>query len=697
MGYFGVSPEKATSREERVNNTLRLSLMATALSLAACPAQTPPVDDGAAAKTTPQGDEMNTAAREFAAQCKNHLDEAQRALEKIFEADDGLEVLEQYNRLSIQIDNALARSSLVANTHPDKDMRETAEKCEQDVSQYATELSLNRKLYEALAGVDASKLDPLAKRLVEKEVRDFKRSGVDKDAETRDKIKKLKEELVQIGQDFGRNLREDVRYIELDGPEDLAGLPKDYIAAHKPGENGKIRVTTDYPDYIPFMNYAKNDEARKKLYMLDKNRGYPKNIEVLDALIAKRYELAQLLGYDHWADYITEDKMIKNAAAVDEFVDEVDKIARPRAERELTMLLERKRRDHKDAKTINDWEKGYYEELVKTEKFNFDSQEVRPYFEYSQVKQGLLDLTAELFGIRYVKVEDADVWHPSVEVYDVVDNGDKKLGRIYLDMHPRENKYKHAAQFTLRSGVEGQQQPEGVLVCNFPNPETSEGPALMVHDQVVTFFHEFGHLLHHTLGGHQPWLRFSGVATEWDFVEAPSQFFEEWAWDADVLQRFAKHYETGEPIPAELVNRMREADEFGLGLWATQQMFYTAISLHYYDQDPQNFDTTKLLEKLQKRYGMFPYVDDTHFQTNFGHLDGYSAMYYTYMWSRVIAKDLLSPFKANGMLDRDTSMKYRKTVLDPGGTKDADELVEDFLGREYSFESFHAWLEGKDG
>ena len=443
------------------------------------------------------------------------------------------------------------------------------------------------------------------------------------------------------------------------------------------------------------MHYAKNAEARKKLSSLSKNRGYPKNMEVLDKLIAKRSELAKLLGYAHWADYVTEDKMIKSAAAISKFLTEVSAIAKPRAEREVRMLLEAKRKDFPKAKVVEDWEKTYYEELVKQQYFSFDSQSVRPYFDYPQVKQGLLDLTAEMYGISYQKVTDVKVWDPSVEVFDVME-GDEKLGRIYLDMHPRDDKYKHAAQFTLVSGVEGTQLPEGVLVCNFPNPADSEGPALMVHDQVVTFFHEFGHLLHHTLGGHQKWLRFSGVATEWDFVEAPSQFFEEWAWDPAVLQRFAKHYETGKPIPTELVQKMREADEFGQGHWVRQQMFYAAISLNYYSQDPAKIDTTRLLKELQAKYSMFPYMDDTHFQANFGHLDGYSAMYYTYMWSMVISKDLLSPFKKNGLLHKETAMKYRRAILDPGGTKDAAELVEDFLGREYSFESYRRWLEGKD-
>jgi thimet oligopeptidase len=209
----------------------------------------------------------------------------------------------------------------------------------------------------------------------------------------------------------------------------------------------------------------------------------------------------------------------------------------------------------------------------------------------------------------------------------------------------------------------------------------------MDHDQVVTFFHEFGHLLHHVMAGNQKWIRFSGVSTEWDFVEAPSQLFEEWAWDPQVLQRFTK-------IPTELVTRMRAADEFGKGIDARQQMFYAAMSLQYYRKDPSSFEPLELLKTLQAKYSHFPYVEGNHFNLSFGHLVDYSAMYYTYMWSKVIAKDLLTPFKQGGMLNTEAARRYRHMILEQGGSKDANELVNDFLGRPYQFDAFREWLEG---
>jgi thimet oligopeptidase len=310
---------------------------------------------------------------------------------------------------------------------------------------------------------------------------------------------------------------------------------------------------------------------------------------------------------------------------------------------------------------------------------------VRRYFDFAKVRAGLLDVTGTLFGVEYTEVTDARSWHEDVTTYDVwrADGTPRELlGRIHLDLHPRPGKYSHAAQFDLVPGVAGRQLPEGVLVCNFPR-------GLMEHKDVVTLFHEFGHLLHHVLGGRQQWVRFSGVATEWDFVEAPSQLLEEWAWDHAVLSRFATD-EAGDPIPADLVARMRRADEFGKGLHARTQMFYAAVSYHLHHAPPG--DLTATVVALQAQLDLFEHVPGTHFHASFGHLGGYTSAYYTYMWSQVIAKDLFTGFDPADLLDRGPARRYRDAVLVPGGSRDAADLVADFLGRPYDAAAFEAWL-----
>lgn len=626
------------------------------------------------------------AALAYEKECQAELAKAKEAfstLEK-YDGDKSIAtVLDPLDEIWTIIDKTLNTAQLLRNVHPDDTLREVADICEQDFSKIVTDIGLSRPLYDAVLAVDVSGEDAVTRRYVKHLLRDFKRAGVDRDHETRDKIRKLREELVTIGQSFGQNIREDVRSIKLDSVDELAGLPQDYIDAHKPGEDGKITITTDYPDILPFIAYAKNDARRLEIYKVYRKRGHPKNFEILQSLLNKRHELATLLSYKNWAHYITEDKMIKTAKAAREFIDKIATISKNRAERDYQELLTRLQKDYPDAKEVGDWQKAYIEEIVKKERYNFDSQVVRRYFSFDKVKKGVLATTSKMFGLEYKKI-NIPVWHESVEAFEVVD-GNKVIGRFYLDMHPRENKYKHAASFTLQSGIKDRQLPEGTLVCNFP----SDG--LMEHSQVVTFFHEFGHLLHHLLSGDQRWIGNSAFSAEWDFIEVPSQMLEEWAWDANILRSFATD-ESGEPIPEDLVAAMRKARDFGKGIWIRHQMFYAAVSLNYYDRDPREFDTTALTKELQASYSPFSYVDDTYFQLSFGHLNGYSAIYYTYMWSLVIAKDIFSVFKKKGLQNSNVVNRYRASILAPGGSRDAALMVHDFLGRDYNFDAFAAWI-----
>jgi Zn-dependent oligopeptidase len=597
-----------------------------------------------------------------------------------------------YNQLLMAASATNALAGLMSEVHPDETIRDAARGCEQEVARFYSDLALDREMYDALAAVELAGPDADAdtSRFLAHTLRDYRRAGVDKSPEIRARLKQLDEELTKLGQQFSKNISEDVRAIELADPARLGGLPQDFVAAHRPGPGGTIRITTDYPDYNPFMTYASDDAARRELYIAFRSRGDQHNEAVLTDILVRRAEKASLLGYANWADYVTADKMIKTGDAAATFLEKVWKLAEPRAREDYAELLRQLRTIDATASEVGDWQKVWLENLVKKERYEVDASEVRQYFPYDRVLAGLLEITSEIFDLRYVAVADAEVWHPSVVVYDVV-RGATKLGRIYLDMHPRDGKYKHAAQFPLKDGVRDVQLPEGVLVCNFTDPAASQ-PALMEHDDVVTMFHEFGHLMHHVLGGHQAWVTQSGVATEWDFVEAPSQMFEEWAWTHATLARFARHHETGAIIPEALVDKMRRADKFGLGTATVQQIFYAAISLGFHRADPAKLDQLAEVQRLQKHYTPFRYVPGTKFHASFGHLVGYSAMYYTYQWSLVIAKDLLTPFEASGLMAKDLTFAYRDKVLAPGGSRDAADLVRDFLGRDYDFAAYERFL-----
>jgi len=612
------------------------------------------------------------------------------------------ETLGRYNQLLTAASASNALAGLMSEVHPDEAIRDAARECEQEVAQFYSDLWLDRDMYDALAAVDVSGADAETRRFVAHTLRDYRRAGVDKPPEVRDRLKQIDEELTKLGQSFSKTISEDVRAIEITDPARLAGLPADFIASHPPDADGKIRITTDYPDYNPFITYAADDELRRELYVAFRSRGDRGNEATLREILKLRAEKAGLLGFANWADYITADKMIGSGGRAAEFIDKVWKLAAPRAEQDYKELLRQLATVVPGATEVADWQKMWLENLVKKERYEVDASEVRQYFPYDRVLAGLLEITAEIFDLEYVAVADPDRWHPSVLVYDVVRDA-TRLGRIYLDMHPRDGKYKHAAQFPLKDGVRGIQLPEGVLVCNFPAPDAGTpgepgsggrpaSTGLMEHDDVVTMFHEFGHLMHHVLGGHQRWISQSGVATEWDFVEAPSQMFEEWAWSYDTLARFARHHETGEAIPRSLVDKMRRADKFGLGTATVQQIFYAAISLGFHRADPENLDQLAEVQRLQKSYTPFAYVPGTRFHTSFGHLVGYSAMYYTYQWSLVIAKDLLTPFESIGLMSTEVTYAYRDKVLVPGGSRDAAELVRDFLGRAYDFAAYERFL-----
>lgn len=599
---------------------------------------------------------------------------------------DTVAALRQWDEVSVQLGNVAAIGSLFGNVHPDEAVRTTAEKAEQDVMRMLTELSLDRSLYDVFAALSPDGLDEQAARLLGKVLRDFTRAGVDQDDETRARITAINERLTELDQEFSKVARDDVRTIRVT-PDRLAGLPQDFIDEHPADDEGLVTITTDYPDAIPTRMFAHDQDVRRQISTVFLERGWPASDPLLKEMFDLRHEVANLVGYPDWAAYDADVKMIKEGPAIPAFIEKIADAAAGPMERDLAVLLERYLQDFPDAERIPGFDAAYYEELVRKEQYEVDSQRVRTYFAFDKVRQGLLDVTGRLFGLRYEAVPDAPVWHADVTAYDVLDatsEDDVVLGRIYLDLHPREGKFKHAAQFTVTDGVAGRQLPEGALVCNFSRN-------LMEHDHVVTLFHEFGHLVHHVLGGQATWARFAGVATEWDFVEAPSQMLEEWAWDASILQSFAINA-AGEAIPTDLVEAMRRSDDFGKGYAARVQMFYASMSYWFHVERPADL-TAKMIE-LQERYSPWPYLEGTHMFASFGHLGGYSSAYYTYAWSQVIAKDLFSAFDVDNLFDPEIAGRYRDRVLAPGGSKDAADLVADFLGRPYTFDAYGDWLAG---
>ncbi len=638
------------------------------------------------------GDTMKKSkeAAVFEQECQKELKTIRNAFEdlKVLKGVKTVKtVLVPFNELQILIDRSLNRVSVYEQVHPDSGIRDVSEKYVQEFSKVVTEIGLSVEIFNHLKAIDLSKAEADTKFYVNKLLMEYKRSGLDKDAETRKKIAALREEIIKEGQAFGRNIREDVRYIELDSADQLAGLPQDFIDNHKPGKNGKIRITTDYPDFYPFIRYAKSDKLRKAIHLKFNQIASPVNKEVLEKLFALRHKLAGILGYKCWAHYNLEDKMVETPEAAGAFIQKVADIAGTRAKQDYQVLLERLKKEMPDAKEVSSWQSAYISNLVRKEKYQFDNQELRQYFPYESVKNGILDITAKMYGVTFKKVAKP-VWHESVDVYEMWE-GSELLGRIYLDMHPRENKFKHAQMVYLANGVKGRQIPEGGLICNFPGGDDT--PGLMEFSQVSTFFHEMGHMLHFLFSGKQRWIQLSGISAEWDFAETPAILYQEWAWDPAILKTFAKNAK-GEVLPDELIKKMWKSRTFGRGLGVRQQMFYAALSLGFHNQLKPGFNHLELVKKYQADYSLFKYIPETHMHLSFGHLVGYEATYYTYMWSEVIALDMMSRFLEKGLMNPEVARLYRDKVLAPGGSKKAADMVKNFLGRSYSFEAFKKYV-----
>lgn len=620
--------------------------------------------------------------------CSTALERAQAAHRETTLRSGEPSALTAFDTLLRAIEDAAAPMALVASVHPDEAARLRAEACERMARAYYAQVTLDPEVYAALASVAPDERRPGAARFLEKVLLELRLSGVDRDAATREKLGVLQEHMLETGQDFSRNIREDTRFIRV-RRDDLEGLPRDFIAAHPPDEDGLLTITTDYPDYFPVQTYAKNPKTRRALAEAFLSRAHPANEEVLKGLLRLRHEYATTLGYDSWADYTAQDKMAGSAEVIQNFTDEVARIASPRMEEDLELLLSEKRALEPSAERIEEWDRFFFIERVRRERFGVDGHETRAYFPYAQVEAGILELYAELFGLSIVPEPSAPVWHERVKRYRVEREG-RTVGRFYLDMHPRPGKLKHAAMFPIRTGTLDGPHPEAALVCNFPDP--AEGLALLDHGQVVTFFHELGHLVHHLFASGSPWFKLSGLNLEWDFVEAPSQLLEEWAWSPEVLARFARHHETGAPIPPDLVHKMRAASEVGKGVHVTRQVFYQALSFYLHHEAPGTIDLPNVTRRLQERYSPYPPIEGTHVYASFGHLNGYSSMYYMYQWSLARAKDIFTRFEAAGLMDQATFAAYREAILVPGSTKPARELVADFLGRPSSLDAYERWL-----
>lgn len=624
---------------------------------------------------------------ELTARCDAYLsafDKSLSALERVRSAATVENTLVPYDKMTSLIGSASGEFALYREVLTKAEERDAASDCEVRVEEASNRLSLSRPIYDRFAAIDASGADAETQQLLANTLREFKLSGVAYDEATRARIKALNDEISKLGSEFDKNIANSGASIKA-LPSELGGLPQDFIDAHPVGADGLVTLTTDYPDMTPVSAFADNDALRERLSRVYYSRAYPENNEILKQLFAKRQELAEVMGYPDFATKMLMNRMVNTPEKVQSLLDGMAAAAMPAAKADYARKQELLDEIRPGQTLHRSFDNAWLGEMVKEKDYQLDAQEVRSYFTYDNTRQGIFDMTERLFGVQ-ITPWDTPLWHEDAEAYEISENG-KVIGRFYLDSHPRDGKFKHGNAIPMRSAIPGKSVPVAALVMNLPKGGYDTG--LMTHDSVRTFFHEFGHLLH-MLFGESQYAGTNMMGVEWDFVEAPSQMLEEWMYDYDTLATFAKN-EQGEVIPKELVEKMQKARYFNEGYFYTRQLGYANASLAYH-RLPLAADIDATYREAVEKYDLVGIPDNTHNAAAFGHLNGYSAGYYTYMWSNAVALDMFTRFKEAGLDDVATAKAYRELVLAPGSSKPAAELVSDFLGRPVNLEAYEAHM-----
>jgi len=594
--------------------------------------------------------------------------------------------------LTVIMNDADGRGAFMARVHPDAEVRKAAVAAEEAMAKWGNDLVMRPDLASAIKGyaesVDAANLDGLRARNLEFWLRDLRRAGHELDGADLDELRKMRQRLIEVQVAYRSNLDEWDDGIDM-RLEDLAGLPESYVERLAPGSGpDTYRVSMAYPDYIPFVEEAERRDLRQRLQFKFWNRAAEANMPLLEEGIRLRRQIALLLGYDTWTDYSMEVKMA-DPSSVDDLYDSIVPGLTVRGNGELAILQDLAADDVGEA-PIQAWDWAYYHTEQRKRDYGIDQNEVADYFPLDGVIDGMFEITGEVFGLEYRKMENAMAWHEDVGLYEIYNaGGDEPIAYFYFDLFPRDGKYGHAACFDIMGRVRRQdgsvRPPVAAVVANFTKPGP-DSPSLLKHDEALTLFHEFGHVLHFCLTEvDHP--RFAGYDTEWDFVEAPSQIMENWMWEPEVLGRMARHYETGERIPDDLVKRMVDARDQNEGLTTLRQVYLGKfdLALHAGTEDV-DIDQTN---REAFAYSLLPFHEGTHFAASFGHLmGGYDAGYYGYQWARVYGDDMFSVFAKEGVLSPEVGRRYRDEVLARGYSRDAIDHLRAFLGREPSSDAY---------
>ncbi|MBI5706654.1 MAG: Zn-dependent oligopeptidase [Armatimonadetes bacterium] len=601
------------------------------------------------------------------------------------------------DKISAQLDVDTSLTVFMQYVSTNAEERDSARAADEAVTNWAIALGKREDLYKALkaAAATKAKLSPEEQRLCDHWLRDFRRSGMGLDAAKRKQLQGIEEQLNKLGIDFQRNIAEDETKVAL-APDELKGVPAE-VLKRIPMTNGLYLVGMDTPTYSAIMDNCEVALTRQKCWLAHKRRGGLKNVQVLERLIPLRAQQAKMLNYKSPVDYEVEIRMARNSDTIAKFYEQLEPLVRQKRDADMVEFNEVKRKATGDPNAKLDvWDYAFYKNALLRDKYAVDQDKVAEYLPMEKVVAGLFSITSKLYNIEYRDITSKaaelklPLWHEDVKLYEVVSMEDGKLlGRMYTDLYPRPAKYSHAACWGLRPRyyLNGKEQvPLAALVCNFTKP-TAEKPSLLPHDEAETFFHEFGHGLHHILSQCR-YARFSGTSVARDFVEAPSQMLENWVWDPAVLDTFAAHYQTGEKFPKALLDGMVRARTLGSGIETSFQLFLGEMDQAFHTVPDGKVDTVAKYKEVFGRLMPYAPINESMYHASFTHMVGYQGAYYGYLWSLVYAQDMFQRFEELGLLNPEAGKYYRNKILGRGGSMEEMDMLKDYLGREPKMDAF---------
>jgi thimet oligopeptidase len=599
--------------------------------------------------------------------------------------------------IGYQISLADDRFGLIKETSPAAALRDAATDALKELEEWSVGIEYREDVYEAVKAYADKKprLQGEDAKLLAETMRDFRRGGLDLPKAQRDEVERMRKELTGLTTDYESNITKAQKAVKFTKAE-LEGVPEDFVAQVKTGDDEYTVMANITWHYMSVMDNAKREETRKRLITEHDNLAREANIPLLEKILPLRDDVAYKLGYKTWADYQTEVKMAHNAATVIDFLEKLKTGLQPKFDAELAAYRQIKVKETGDANAqVQVWDWRYLSNQLKKDKYNVDAEQLRVYFPYQKVLDGMFSIYQNIFGLKFERVEPPYKWVDDLQLYAVSDaQSGEPLGLFYLDMFPRKGKYNHFAQFRL---IEGKLLPSGkyqrptvALICNFPSP-SKDKPSLLAHSDVETIFHEFGHAMH-SMMTRAKYGRFSCTSVPRDFVEAPSQMLENWVWDKKVLDSFAADYrDPSKKIPADILAKLREAKLATEGTRYRRQLSFALMdmTLHTQIHDSNAAEALPLSNKVLSEV-FLPMVPDTAFVAYFGHLMGYDAGYYGYAWADAIAADMATVFEKspNGYFDSATGRRLRDEIYAPGDSRDVNVSIEKFLGRQRSLEPF---------